>query len=58
MQAAMRVTTRYFMGLTAETVRASIWLVTRMEPSSAPMPAPPREANMIPASKGPNRGKR
>jgi len=38
----MRVATRSLLGSTAEAAIASIWSVTFIEPSSAPMPAPTR----------------
>ena len=49
-----RGTTRYFMGLVASVVSASICSVTRMVPSSAAMDAPALPATMRPVSTGPS----
>ena len=53
MQAATRVTTRYRNASTAEASRASICSVTRMAPSSAPMPAPILPESSSPHVSGP-----
>ena len=52
-QAIMRVTTRYLKESTAVASRASICSVTRIAPSSAPMPAPMRPDSSKPAVSGP-----
>src|SRR6218665_534740 len=51
--ASTRVTTKYFIGLVADTSMASICSVTFMEPSSAPIPEPIFPAQMSAVITGP-----
>ena len=52
-QARIRVTARYLNASTADASSASICSVTRMAPSSAPMPAPTRPDIRSPVVSGP-----
>ena len=53
MQARIRVAARYLSGSTPDASMASICSVTRMEPSSAPIPAPTRPLAIRPVMIGP-----